>query len=85
MAKNLLVEEFPMAEKALNYSGGPWILDTDICNYAGACRFYVGLMHEIEVLEGEDFLGYAKHYLSEYIVEHLTGVITAARQIVIYI
>lgn len=62
MAKNLLVEEFPMAERAIKYSGGPWILDTDICNYAGACRFYVGLMHEIEVLEGEIFLKYVKEY-----------------------
>ncbi len=62
MAKNLLVEEFPMAEKAVKYSGGPWILDTDICNYAGACRFYVGLMHEIEVVESEQFLKYIKEY-----------------------
>ena len=62
MAKNLLVEEFPMAEKAIKYSGGPWILDTDICNYAGACRFYVGLMHEIEVVESEQFLKYIKEY-----------------------
>ena len=49
-------------EKAVKYSGGPWILDTDICDYAGACRFYVGLMHEIEVVESELFLKYIKEY-----------------------
>ena len=39
MAKNLLLEEFPLAEKHLKRKGNSWILDTDICNYAGACRF----------------------------------------------
>lgn len=66
MAKNLLVEEFPLASDQVVYSGGHWILDTDLCKYAGACRFYVGLMHEIKVVEGDGFIDYVRNYLRQY-------------------
>lgn len=64
MAKNLLVEEYPLAEKAIKRKGNFWILDTDICDYAGACRFYVGLAKEIKVIDSPDFLMCVKDYLS---------------------
>ena len=65
MAKNLLLEEFPLAEKHLKRKGNSWILDTDICNYAGACRFYVGLAKEIRLIDSPEFEKYVDNYLKE--------------------
>ena len=52
-AKNLLVEEYPLAERDLSPDGDGWILDTGLCAVAGAGRFVSGLAGEIEILEGE--------------------------------
>ena len=65
MAKNLLLEEFPLAERHLKRKGNSWILDTDICNYAGACRFYVGLAKEIRLIDSPEFEEYVDNYLKE--------------------
>ena len=65
MAKNLLVEEFPLSEKEIKRQGNFWILDTDICDYAGACRFYVGLAKEIRVLDSPEFENYVREYIRQ--------------------
>ena len=65
MAKNLLLEEFPLAEKHLRRKDNSWLLDTDICNYAGACRFYVGLAKEIRIIDSPEFEEYVDNYLKE--------------------
>ena len=69
MAKNLLIEEYPLAEKYLKRKVNSWILDTDICNYAGACRFYVGLAKEIRVLDSPEFEEYVKTYIQENLMK----------------
>ncbi len=68
MAKNLLLEEFPLAEKELKRKGNYWVLDTDICNFAGACRFYVGLANEIKVIDSPEFLSYVKEYVQNNLI-----------------
>ena len=65
-AKNLLIEEYPLAEKEITREGNYWILDTIINDPAGICRYYVGLMPEIKVLEGDELLQYVKDYLNKY-------------------
>ena len=65
MAKNLLLEEFPLSERDMRRDGNCWILDTDVCNWAGACRFYVGLAGEIKVLDSPGFEEYVKEYVKE--------------------
>ena len=52
-AKNLLVEEYPLAERDLRADGDAWVLDTGICAVAGVGRFVSGLAGEIEILDGE--------------------------------
>ncbi len=69
MAKNLLIEEYPLAEKELKQDVNSWILDTDICNYAGACRFYVGLAKEIRILNSPEFEAYVKTYVRENLMK----------------
>lgn len=68
MAKNLLLEEYPLAEKDLRRSGSSWILDTELCNWAGACRFYVGLAGEIRILDSPDFEEYVKNYIRKNLI-----------------
>jgi predicted DNA-binding transcriptional regulator YafY len=63
MAKNLLVEEYPLAGKVLERKNNYWLLDTDICNFAGACRFYLGLAHEIKIVDSPEFEKYVKNYV----------------------
>lgn len=65
-AKNLLIEEYPFAEKEITRDGNYWILDTVVNDFAGICRYYVGLIPEIKVLEGEEFLEYARAYMNKY-------------------
>lgn len=65
MAKNLLIEEFPLAEKELKRMNNYWLLDTDLCDFAGACRFYVGLAKEIKVVDSPEFLEYVRGYVKE--------------------
>ena len=64
-AKNLLIEEYPLAEKEITRDGNYWILDTVVNDFAGICRYYVGLIPEIKVLEGEELLEYARAYLNK--------------------
>lgn len=65
-AKNLLIEEYPLAEKEITRDGNYWILDTVVNDFAGICRYYVGLIPEIKVLEGEEFKEYARAYMNKY-------------------
>ncbi len=64
-AKNLLVEEYPLAEKDITRKSKEWLLDTMVYSYAGICRFYMGLMHEIKIVESPEFVAYVKNYLKE--------------------
>ena len=41
------------------------MLDVDICNWAGVCRFYVGLADEIKIIDSPEFVDYVKVYLSK--------------------
>jgi Predicted transcriptional regulator len=63
LAKNLLVEEYPLSEKKISRRGNDWILDTDVCSYVGACRFFLGLSHEIKIIDSPDFLEYVREYV----------------------
>lgn len=62
-AKNLLVEEYPLAERDLTSDGDAhWILDTGICAVAGVGRFVSGLAGEVEILDGEPLKDYLRDY-----------------------
>ena len=68
MAKNLLLEEHPLAENDLSEEGGSWILDTDVYNYAGICRFYVGAASDASIIDSPDFSAYVAEYVSMYLL-----------------
>ena len=65
MAHNLLLEEYPLAERDIIQQGDSWMLDTKVCNYRGVGRFVLGLMDDVEVLENEEFKEYLRTKLLE--------------------
>ena len=54
MAKNLLLEEYPLAEKDLTKVNDTWILDTMVSDMAGVGRFVIGLAHDIKVIDSPE-------------------------------
>jgi hypothetical protein len=66
-AKNLLLEEFPLAEKDLKREGSKWILKTIIHGLEGAGRFVIGLAADVKILEGQPLLDYVRKYDQHYI------------------
>ena len=65
MAHNLLLEEYPLADRDIIQQGDSWLLDTKVCNYRGVGRFVLGLMDDVEVLENEEFKEYLRTKLLE--------------------
>ena len=65
-AKNLLLEEYPLAAKDLTRNGRHWILETDVYDYAGVCRFYLGLADDIEILDSPELEDYVREYTRRY-------------------
>ena len=66
-SKNLLLEEYPLAEKDLRRDGGKWLLRTTINSVEGAGRFVLGLAADIKVLKGNCLLDYIVQYDKKYI------------------
>ena len=66
-AKNLLLEEYPLAAKDLTRNGRHWILETRVYDYAGVCRFYLGLADDIEIIDSPELEDYVQEYTRRYI------------------
>lgn len=66
LARNLLLEEYPLAERDIvKEESGGWVLDTLVSNYRGVGRFVLGLMDDVEVLESEEFKSYLREKIAE--------------------
>lgn len=64
-AYNLLIEEFPLAERDTRQSGDEtWLLDTEVSNYIGPTRFILGLAADIQILESSELKEYIREYAS---------------------
>lgn len=69
-AARLLMEEYPLSEKELEpISNNEWILDTKVCSYEGVGRFVMGLLHEIEIIESQEFIDFINHRMDAYITK----------------
>jgi predicted DNA-binding transcriptional regulator YafY len=69
-AKNVLVEEYPEAEKDLIPTDNDdiWMLDTQVYRMEGIGRFYMGMAGEIQIIEAEGLKEYARKYCKDYIL-----------------
>ena len=63
-AKNLLCEEFPLAEPDITEKDGKYILDTKVSKMEGVGRFVIGLMGDIRVLDSPELVAYIDDYIS---------------------
>lgn len=66
-AKNLLLEEYPLAEKDLKREDNKWILTTTIHSLEGAGRFVVGLAADIKILSSNALRNYVVDYGKRYV------------------
>ena len=69
MAKNLLLEEYPLAQKDLKEIDGKWILDTMVSNMAGVGRFVIGLADEVKVIDSPALTDYIKNFVGKYLLK----------------
>ena len=65
-AKNLLLEEYPLAEKDLRYEGDKWILETNVSGMEGVGRFVIGLAGDIKVIDSPELT----EYVTNYVLKH---------------
>lgn len=66
LAYNLLLEEYPLAERDLTpIDEGHWLLDTEVAGMAGVGRFVVGLLDDIRIIEGEPLKAYLHAYMTQ--------------------
>ena len=67
LSRNLLLEEYPLAEKYISPSeDGGWLLDTDVASYAGVARFVVGLMDDIQIINTPELEQYMATYVGKF-------------------
>ena len=67
MAKNLLIEEYPLAEQDIRKEGDKWILETMVSGMQGVGRFVIGLAHEIKVIDSPALENYIRDFVSKYL------------------
>ena len=70
LSRNLLIEEYPLAERDITPLGeGRWQLKTEVCSYAGIGRFVMGLLDDIRIVDSPDFKTYIETKLHQAIAE----------------
>lgn len=62
IAKNLLIEEYPLTEKDITPDGQLWIYEGTVRGMEGIGRFVLGLEANIEILEGEELRTFLRHH-----------------------
>lgn len=67
LSRNLLIEEYPLAERDLQQTAeGEWILDTKVCNYLGVGRFVMGLLDDVKIIDSPELERYVEERLAAY-------------------
>ncbi|MBQ4531836.1 MAG: WYL domain-containing protein [Alistipes sp.] len=65
---NLLIEEYPLAEKYIAKADDEhWLLDTEVANYAGIARFVIGLKEDIGIIDTPELEAYIANYVAKYL------------------
>lgn len=59
-ARNLLLEEYPLADAGVREEDGRWIYDGTVRKLEGVGRFVMGLLDQVEILEGEELWDYVQ-------------------------
>ena len=68
MAKNLLIEEYPLAEIDLRHEDDRWILETNVSGMEGVGRFVIGLASDVRVIDSPELKTYIKTFVSNHLI-----------------
>ena len=68
MAKNLLIEEYPLAEIDLRHEDDKWILETNVSGMEGVGRFVIGLASDVRVIDSPELKAYIKTFVSNHLI-----------------
>lgn len=66
-AKNLLVEEFPLAENGIREEDGKWFYEGNVGPLEGVGRFCIGLAGDVKVVDSLEL----KQYIQEFVKKNL--------------
>lgn len=66
-AKNLLLEEYPLAERDLRQEGKKWVLETMVSDMAGVGRFVIGLAHDVRVVDSPALTEYIRQFVTQHL------------------
>jgi hypothetical protein len=67
LSYNLLMEEYPLAERYISQvDNDHWMLDTAVANLQGVGRFVVGLMDDIEIIDSAELKEFLVNYIKQY-------------------
>ena len=67
LSRNLLIEEYPLAEQYLTtIDSDNWLLNTEVASYAGVARFVIGLMDDIQIIDTPEL----EQYISNFVTRH---------------
>lgn len=64
-AKNLLVEEFPLAESGVKKEGDKWVYSGKVGHMEGVGRFCIGLAGDVKVVDSPELKKYIKAFVKE--------------------
>ncbi len=68
LAYNILMEEYPLAERDIEQIGvDRWRLTTQVANYVGVGRFVVGLLDDIEIVDTPELVSYLREYVKKIV------------------
>ena len=67
LAYNLLIEEYPLAERCtVSVGDGRWLLDTEVAGFKGVGRFVAGLLDDIRIVDTPGLEAYLRDYFSRH-------------------
>ncbi|MBP3776191.1 MAG: WYL domain-containing transcriptional regulator [Prevotella sp.] len=66
LSYNLMLEEYPKAEAyIIPKDSQHWLLELDVCSYAGIGRFVLGLYEDITIVGDEGFKDYIRQHIQQ--------------------
>ena len=67
MAYNLLIEEYPLAERDTRpLDDSHWLLDTEVASMHGVGRFVAGLLDDIRIIDSPELEAHIDSYLRKF-------------------
>lgn len=68
-AHNLLLEEYPLAERDIKPVGpDKWLLKTNVCDYRGIARFAIGLADDVKIIDSPEFQRFVSAFVAKYLM-----------------